>query len=534
MRQLVFSQKDKEQIRSLDLTPDQVKDQLTLFEKGPPHVTLDRPATIGDGIQSFSPRQKKQLAESFGSLHHDKSMIKFVPSSGAATRMFRIPLSFYNHPEKIKRWLGRKNHPDIGGDERFMTEFLKGFQDKKFPFYADLESVLEKKSLDLTGLINQGKIKTILKYLLTPDGLNYANLPKALLRFHRYPGHSRTPFEEHLIETTRYLKSTSGEIKLHFTLSPEFREKFRRHRDSLLKKLQQNNTRYTISFSIQKPHTSTIAVDKNHHPFRNGEGRLVFRPGGHGALIENLNGLDEGIVFITNIDNVAPDHLKDEVVFHKKVLGGYLGLIQEKIFRFLNILSESEPRQVRIEEIRSFCEEELMMPFPEPFQGWEWGKKRDFVFSILNRPIRVCGMVKNLGEPGGGPFWVRDNQNRISLQIVETSQVQNTESQSAILSQSSHFNPVDLVCGIKNYQGEKFNLRHFIDPDTFFVSEKSLEGKYLRALELPGLWNGAMAEWITLFVDVPVGTFNPVKTVNDLLREQHQPRDPGGKRRHTP
>ncbi|MCK4835690.1 MAG: DUF4301 family protein [Candidatus Aminicenantes bacterium] len=519
----LFSPQDIEQIKSLNLTSKQVTHQMELFEMGTPYSTLVQPAKINDGIKSFSQKEKQRFVKKFDELHTLQKMVKFIPASGAATRMFKIPLYFLNHPEEITSWLKKDNINSLQEEYLFMKDFLPGLRKKQFAFYPDLQSVLRKKNLDLTELLNQGKIETILEYLLTPAGLNYANLPKALLKFHQYRHQSRTPLEEHLTEAASYLRDQNGIIRLHFTLSPEFRQRVQVHLDTILKKHEDSNLRYEITFSVQQFHANTIAVDKENQPFRDSQGRIVFRPGGHGALIENLDTLTEDIVFITNIDNIVPDHLKNEVVFNKKVLGGYMGTIQEKVFHYLNELSGDEPRNALLEETRSFCENQLMIHFPEQFQFWHLRKKRNHIFTQLNRPIRVCGMVKNQGEPGGGPFWIRDKKNQISLQIIETTQVKKIAEQKAILSAASHFNPVDLVCGIKNFRGEKFNLPDFIDPDSYFISEKSMEGKPLKALELPGLWNGAMAKWITLFVDVPVSTFNPVKTINDLLREQHQP-----------
>jgi hypothetical protein len=354
--------------------------------------------------------------------------------------------------------------------------------------------------------------------------LNLGNMPKGMIKFHHYGNFSRTAAGEHLVEGAHYCANRTKNVNVHLTVSPEHLSGFK----DLIAYVQPYyesmfGVIYNVEFSVQKPSTDTIAVGMNNQPFREKDGSLVFRPGGHGALIENLNDMDCDVVFIKNIDNVVPDRLKSETYRYKKILGGLLLQIQGKAFSLLKALEVRPPAEEVINDAVQFCEQQISISFPEDFYYWLASKKVAFLQEILNRPVRICGMVKNEGEPGGGPFWVKDKQGNISLQIVESSQINmNDAGQKKIFSTSTHFNPVDIVCSLKNYKGEKFDLHHFIDPDTGFIAVKSKDGKQLKALELPGLWNGAMAKWITVFVEVPIITFNPVKTVNDLLREQHQ------------
>ncbi|MBM3436819.1 MAG: DUF4301 family protein, partial [Bacteroidetes bacterium] len=443
----------------------------------------------------------------------------FVPASGAASRMFQALFNF----------LEKATTPDLAKEEitkdkgfNSVSNFFSNL--RKFAFYKDLQGAFMDNGDNLEERLVQKEYTIIIEWLLTEKGLNYGKLPKGLLRFHSYPNGERFSFEEHLIEAIRYGKSEGNDASIHFTVSPEHLklfedqvEKASKHYENLL------GVKLNYSFSVQKPSTDTIAVDPDNLPFREDDGMLLFRPGGHGALIENLNDLDAGIVFIKNIDNIVPDRLKDETVKYKKVIGGLLLKLQLSVFAYLEEL-ENGAESGRCDKIADFARTQLNITFPDGFLQFTPDKKKELLIHYLNRPIRVCGMVKNEGEPGGGPFWVKNSRGEISLQIVESSQIDMKNSdQVQVLKQATHFNPVDLVCGIVNYKGEHFNLTEFIDPETGFISEKSKNGRALKAQELPGLWNGAMADWGTLFVEVPTITFNPVKTVNDLLRPQHQP-----------
>ena len=368
-------------------------------------------------------------------------------------------------------------------------------------------------------------IQVVIDHLVNKSGLDYGSLPKGLLKFHKYNNVSRCALEEHLVEAGHYAKSKDKIAKVHFTVSPEHMERFTGEVEKVRSQYEKElNVKFDISYSIQKPSTDTIAVDMDNKPFREADNTILFRPGGHGALIENLNEIEGDIVFIKNIDNVVPDRLKPETILYKKAIGGLLLKLQSQIFAYLNKMEKSSLVTSEIGNISNFARKKLNITFSETFSDLSEKKKQDYLFAQLNRPIRICGMVKNEGEPGGGPFWVKNTKGEISLQIVESSQIDvNNPGQKDIMQASTHFNPVDLVCGLSNYKGEQFDLHHYIDPETGFISIKSKNGKNLKAQELPGLWNGAMADWITLFVEVPIITFNPVKTVNDLLRDQHQP-----------
>jgi hypothetical protein len=339
-----------------------------------------------------------------------------------------------------------------------------------------------------------------------------------------YDEHFRTPVEEHLEEAALYVRDSDGRAVIHFTVSPEHMAGIREHVDHALGRYKESGIRHDVSYSLQKPSTDTIAVDMEGAPFREKGGEILFRPGGHGALLENLNDLQGDIIFIKNIDNVVPDRLKKETTAYKKALGGYLIGLQDRVFEYLGQLSGPPPGQGILKQMLRFAEEELYRIPPGGGAGLSAQEMISFLISAMNRPLRVCGVVRNAGEPGGGPFWVEHQDGTQSLQIVESSQVDMESSdQKAIWESSTHFNPVDLVCGVRDYRGRPFDLRDYVDPLTGFISIKSKDGKELKALELPGLWNGSMAFWNTVFVEVPSITFNPVKTVMDLLRKEHQP-----------
>lgn len=505
----MLTEKDIKQIENQHLTIKEVENQLERFKKGFPYLKLEKPATIDDGIVQLNDSEVNAYAK----LYDDSKpeALKFVPASGAASRMFKFLFEFYGQAKNQYASLEQIEHDDV---KRFFREI------KNFAFYDELKSIIQSAGQDRNELLEEGKYKTILKYILTEDGMNYGARPKAVLSFHQEEKKIKTAFEEHLIEGAAYAKNNNGRVKIHFTISPEHAPMF----DDLLQKVkneyeQKLKVQFEITYSQQKPSTDIVAVDMENNLFRNDDGTLLFRPGGHGALIENLNDLSSDIIFIKNIDNVVPDRLKGETIQYKKALAAVLLSYQEKIYKYLEMIESANISNDQMGEITHFIKEELCYTFD--FDAIT--DQKQFIFNILNRPIRVCGMVKNEGEPGGGPFWVKHPDNHADLQIVETSQInQNDSNQLQILKQSTHFNPVDLVCCIKNYKGEKFNLLQYRDSETGFISKKSKDGKDLKAQELPGLWNGAMANWNTIFVEVPIITFNPVKTVNDLLRPEHQ------------
>lgn len=512
---------DLQLLKEKNLTVEDIKEQIDSFKRGFPYIKLDRPATPGDGIFVFREEETDELVTLFEEKRKKYAMLKFVPASGAASRMFKSLYSFMqDYTGSMKELEELEKQKDNFNSVKYFLDHIQNFA-----FYSALKRSLRETGYSIDEQLNQKNYKPILEHLLTNKGLDCANKPKALLLFHKYHNSARMSMEEHLVEGANYVQSSRGKVKIHFTVSPEHKENF--HHELSQRKIKHESelrVNYDVSFSEQKQHTDTIAVGLDNKPFRNSDGSLLFRPGGHGALIENLNDLDADIVFIKNIDNIVPDHLKRPTFRYKKLLGGYLLKVKSKVDEYLELLDEGSATGEELEEMRDFTENYLNIHNnKEAFNKKEHIEKTDILYNQLNRPIRVCGMVKNEGEPGGGPFWVKEFSGNRSLQIVEKAQINFDDTQQAeIVKHSTHFNPVDLVCAIKDFRGDAFNLKEFTDPQTGFISIKSKDGKSLKAQELPGLWNGAMADWITIFVEVPIVTFNPVKIVNDLLRENHQ------------
>jgi hypothetical protein len=518
----VLNDQDIRQIKERGMSVVKVLSQLETFKKGFPHLKLRRPCTIGDGITLLSKEDLPRLEKTFSEAASLGRVTKFVPASGAASRMFKSLLSIYDRCKRTDTdeisAVVHENDPD----HAFFFKFIKGLA--KFAFYGDLKSAMSRDGLDIEDFISRGEYKQILDYVLTAKGLNLANIPKGLIKFHSYPESSRTAFEEHLVEAIEYAVDMNRVARIHFTISPEHEELVKDYFDEIRGKYEKSGVKFELSFSFQEPSTDTIAVDMKNRPFRDKEGRLVFRPGGHGALLKNLINLKGDLVFIKNIDNVVPDRLKQETFLYKKVLGGYLFELQNKLFEYVGRLSTGDVNEQSVDEMFEFMKQRLSVIPPEAIEKYSKEERIVFLSSRLNRPLRVCGMVKNVSEPGGGPFWVEHQDHSISLQLVETSQVDmKSATQRAIWASSTHFSPVDLVCGVRDFMGKPFDLTLFVDPDTGFISTKSKQGRELKALELPGLWNGAMARWNSVFVEVPSITFNPTKTVLDLLREEHQP-----------
>ena len=501
-----MNKEDILQLQERNVSEEQVNQQVAQLKRGTVFVNLIRPATIGDGILRLDETQVNQMVKTFDQDREYYQFTKFVPASGAASRMFKDLFSFTEN----------------GTETKFTDIFLTHIH--SFAFFEDLNEACHKLYGDnIDALVKDGKKVEVVKALLLEDGLGYGKLPKALLKFHHYEKFNRLALEEHLVEAARYAANADGTAMLHFTVSPEHEQLFKDTVNRLKDSYEaQYGVHYEITYSCQKPSTDTVAIDANGELFREKDGKLLFRPGGHGALIENLNDLGQEIVFIKNIDNIVPETRVATTVTYKKVLAGLLLQLQQKTFEYLELLDEGGLSNDDLNEIITFAKERLMIDIPAFVKAYEPMEKIDYLYDVLNRPMRVCGMVKNEGEPGGGPFWVKNNDDEISLQIIESSQINHAnETQEAIFQGATHFNPVDLVCGCWNYKGEAFNLKDYVDPNTGFVSNKSKDGRELRALELPGLWNGAMADWITLFVEVPIETFNPVKTVNDLLKPMH-------------
>jgi len=513
----MFSTKDLAQFEAKGITVEMVNQQINNFKKGFDFVNLESAATPGNGLISPTEAQAKEWVDYYEKEIMGINVLKFVPASGAASRMFKHLFEFrdkLNNHAKMEEAL--ENH-----DFNSIYNFFHSI--KNFAFYPTLKTRLAAEGFDLLDMLDQKEYAEILDYILTEEGMNYGNLPKGLLLFHRYETKARLAIEEHLMEGIHYAASDDKMVKIHFTVSENHKPLFQKAFEEVVPDYEEKfGVKIEIDMSIQKPSTDTIAVDMNNQPFRLKDDSILFRPGGHGALIENLNDLDADVIFIKNIDNIVPDRLRDTTYFYKKVIGGLLLQVQNQAFEYLEKLDTAEVTDDELEAMKDFLENNLQHPIGFDFNSYNRMEKIDFLYTEFNRPFRVCGMVKNEGEPGGGPFRVLKN-GKSSLQIVESSQIDfSKKDQAEIVKNATHFNPVDLVCGTKNYKGEKFNLLEFVDPETGFISNKSKDGRELKAQELPGLWNGAQAHWNTLFVEVPIITFNPVKTINDLLRETHQ------------
>jgi len=504
-----FSEEDLQAIAAKGIDIAEVLRQVEIFRRGVEPIKLIRPARIGDGIVQIIPEERDTLVSIHNQAARRGRTLKFVPASGVASRLFKDWQSCYRQ--------GR-----FDSDES-SVKFLQNIV--KFAFYDDLKDVMALDGQNVESYIRDKRCADILGYILTRKGLNYGWLPKALLKFHIYPGHNRTAIEEHLVEAALYVRDARNVCRIQFTISEEHESQLK----DLLYRVRGDyenlyGVTYEISVTMQLPSTDTIAMDVNNRPFRDGSGNILFRPGGHGALLQNLNAAEGDIIFLKNIDNVVPDRLKDITVLYKKVLGGYLVRLQDEIFRILNLLFGKGVDDAQLSPIVRFCQERLFMSFPDGFRNASASSKKEYIFQKLNRPLRICGMVKNEGEPGGGPFWIEEKDGTQSLQIVEQNQIDpHSKEQRDIWRSSTHFNPVDLVCGVRNHRGEKFDLCLYANRDAVSISTKPYENGELKALELPGLWNGSMAFWNTVFVEVPLETFNPVKTVDDLLRKSHLP-----------
>lgn len=508
-----FSEKDLFQLSKKGIAKEKVIGQIETFKEGIPFVCLEKAAVISEGILKFGIEEENRLVQKFESSKKGLSLLKFVPASGAASRMFKSLFNFLETydpaTESLEAYLDRIDNKDI-------KVFFDG--QKKLPFYKIVQAQIAGKAT-----AKDGERYLFIKEMLSEDGLNYGFYPKGLLPFHNYGDYVATPFEEHLKEASQYAKA-DNEANLHFTISEHHGEMFNQEFNAVKERVSRaTQTSFNVGYSYQKPSTDTIAVTLENEPFRNADGSLLFRPSGHGALMENLNEQKADIIFIKNIDNVVVPKFAQDIAHSKKMLAGLLLEVQAKVFAYADLLDKNNMTAEELNDIKLFLEEKLNVRFSENFGSFSIREQIEILKDKINRPIRICGMVKNEGEPGGGPFWIKDRNANISLQIIESAQVDmDNKEQVGIFKNATHFNPVDLVCGIKNYRGEKYNLMNFIDPKQGFITKKTKEGKELKALELPGLWNGAMAFWNTIFVEVPLITFNPVKTVNDLLKSAHQ------------
>ncbi|MBN1829324.1 MAG: DUF4301 family protein [Deltaproteobacteria bacterium] len=505
MEDFMLTDEDLQNLRVRGLTESDVMDQLAKFRAGVKPLTLDRPCRVNDGITALSNEEAEHLAKVYDKELPALNPVKFVPASGAASRMF-------------SRWfqLLEGNVPPGSADSLFFLGNLSSY-----PFFESLQKTLAAHGNSFEDIRRREDAAAILRHILGDEGLKYGLLPKALIPFHRYPEEQRTSIEEHLVEAALYAASR-GLARLHFTVSPEHHQAIRHHLDRVTGRYEERlGVTFDITLSEQSPSTEILAADLDNRPFRAESGELLFRPGGHGTLLRNLCNTDGDIVFIKNIDNVVPDSLKEETVRWKKILAGLLITIRKEFLQHLDNL-KSVATEEQLDSVSQALKKRFPECLPDTFLSWPTERRRIFLTDRMDRPLRICGMVKNEGEPGGGPFWVQEADGTLSLQIVESAQINpSSPQQTKIWESSSHFNPVDIVCATRDSKGNPYDLMRYADQNSYLISRKSFEGRALKALELPGLWNGSMAQWNTLFVEVPLITFNPVKTVEDLLRREH-------------
>ena len=511
-----FSTKHTEQIEAKGIKLLQVEEQLDKFKKKIPFTDITAHSSFDNGILKLTSETEENYEQIYKEEHSNLEVVKFTPASGAATRMFKFLYKFLENydpkKESINSYVNKEKEPEI-------RLFFIGLE--KFPFYDDVLKKMNKTENDRIKKPDEFN-RDFVHALLAEEGLNFGNYPKGLLPFHQYKNHIATPFQEHLFEAASYA-CQAGKAKLHFTISKQHYDKFKATENEILPHIMQKTScEFEISYSYQQEQTDTIAVDLKNRPILDAENNLVFRPGGHGALIKNLNAIDADLIFIKNIDNVVVNTYSEEISRYKKILAGKLIKLQQKAFKFMKMLHNGVSDD-ELTVILSFLYTELNIQISEEFEKYSQKYQIEYLIEKLNRPIRVCGMVKNEGEPGGGPFWVKHENGSVSLQIVESAQIdKRNEYHQSIQKLATHFNPVDIVCGVKDYQGNKYDLSQFVDRKSYFITSKSKSGKKIKALELPGLWNGTMAFWNTIFIELPLVTFNPVKTINDLLKPTHQ------------
>ncbi len=504
----MLNEKDLELIGKMGISAQDIEGQIERFQKGFPFLKINAVATTGNGIVALNDEEARNCVQAWDSF--DGTIEKFVPASGAASRMFKNLFAFVS---------SGRNLPETD----FEQQFFAGIEN--FAFYPTLNRTCVKLyGSDIHTLVQNERHVDVVKALLNAEGMNYGTLPKALLQFHKIAqGVVHTPLEEHLEEGAQYAADCDGNVNLHFTVSPEHKREFEKLLAARLPIMEAVwAVKYNVTMSEQKASTNTIAVNTDNTPYRDENGELLFRPAGHGALIENLNERDADVIFVKNIDNVVPSKLRNVTTRYKRVLAGYLVTVQKKVADYLNVLDSKELTQEILKEMLAFVEKVLFTKCDKTAE-MDDDALASYLRGKLNRPIRVCGMVRNEGEPGGGPYLAYNEDGSCSPQILEAAQIDENDADAvALMKSGTHFNPVDLVCYIKDYKGVKFNLKDFVDYNTGLISLKSKGGVEIKALELPGLWNGSMSDWNTIFIEVPAETFNPVKTVNDLLRKQHQ------------
>lgn len=498
-----FTADDVRRLKTMGLSLGDVEKQLALYRRGPVFLKLKRPCRAGDGIVPFRALPKKKLISFFEQASPRYRLLKFVPASGAASRMFAA-------------WFEAIEN-SAGPPSEFVKSFFRRF--KKYPF-----SGVVLRDRRASRYLKRKDIPTLLHYTLSEAGLGLGALPKALIPFHLYGvRESRTALEEHIVEASSYLSGGHGVCHLHFTVSPEHQQRIEQEIKDVVRRYEKRfRLKYRISTSVQLPSTNTIAVDEFNVPARDSGGGLIFRPGGHGTLLQNLQDIDADFIFVKNIDNIVPERQLKKILPCKKILGGLAIRIQQQTFSYLRQLCREPVADAKLKEITDFAARTLHVAFPPGFSRRPSAEKKTFLFSMLNRPLRVCAVVRNEGEPGGAPFWVEEPDGRLTLQIVERAHVdQHHRGQWARWMRAEYFNPVDMVCCTKDYQGKKFHLKNYVNQDAYLITRKNEKGKIVNALEYPGLWNGCMARWNTVFVEMPLAIFNPVKTVEDLLRPQH-------------
>ena len=507
----MLTEKDKEILAKRGISVEQLDSQLARFKTGYPYLKLEGSATVGHGITSVDDTLANDAVACWDKYLADGGDVcKFVPASGAASRMFKALFSFVN---------GSDETAPAGSPVAQLLDNLS-----ELPFKPELDAVLSDKfGKTSDALVAEGLHKTVIEAIVGKDGMNYGGLPKGLLTFHRYAdGATRTPVEEQLMEGAQ-TAATNGNVNVHFTVSAEHDALFHKKLDEVIPAFEaKTGIKYHVGTSLQRPSTDTVAATPEGEPFRDDNGNIVFRPGGHGALIANLGDIDSAVVFIKNIDNVVPDCHRTDTIKYKKIIAGVLILTHDVIEKNLKALKGGNVTDAELDSMYAFATDTLCIKFPG-FADLSHEQKVEWLKGKFDRPLRVCGMVRNEGEPGGGPYIAYNPDGTASPQILESSQIDMANADNvAMMNNATHFNPVDLVCYIRDVDGKPYDLTKFVDPATGFISSKSLGGRDLQALELPGLWNGAMSDWNTIFVEVPVSTFNPVKTVNDLLRPIHK------------
>lgn len=513
-----FTDNDIEQIQNHDLTLEQVREQIETIKRGMSFTNLTEAASIGNGILRFDSNEQNHYIQVFEDKRNSLSLIKFVPASGAATRMFKFLFKFLADFNVSRDTINGYINKNKGSG---LAVFFAGLE--KLPFFEEVVHKVHKVVPNFNELSYDEKRVEFIKTMLDKDRLNYSDFPKGLLPFHRYKYHIATAFEEHLYEASLYASSNKV-ANVHFTISPKHNKAFDKEFKYIEEDVEENTqAAFNISFSNQRKSTDTIALTLNNEPYRNSNGQLLFRASGHGALLDNLNGLDHDLIFIKNIDNVIVSKHHKELAKYKKILAGVLIEAQQDVFEFLHVLDNKDVKDETCNLIAKFLRDRFNLIIIDKFQKFTVNQKIDYLKDKLNRPIRVGGIVKNEKEPGGGPFWVKDKDGNASIQVVEFAQIDfSSEDQKQIVRNATHFNPTDFVCGIKNYRGELFDLKEYVDVNANFVTNKSILDQEIKVLERPGLWNGSMAHWNSIFIEVPLMTFNPVKTVNDLLKSPHQ------------